>query len=196
MHKKGLLVVLDGLDGAGKSFQINLLKKEFDNFASFSYPTKKTPKLRKYLDKKINLSPNEVFNLFLKDIINDQKNLSKELKKGKIVILDRYVFSTISYQLKGISFSNAKKTIKNSKILAPDIVFILDINPKYAYERKKKQKIPDRYESDINYLKDVRKNFKKLAKEKFLSKNWYVLNASKDACSINKRILSLIKNKI
>ncbi|MFA5049478.1 MAG: dTMP kinase [Candidatus Micrarchaeia archaeon] len=196
MHKRGVLVVLDGLDGAGKSLQIKLLKRKFKDIVSFSYPTKKTPKLRKYLNKKIELKSFEIFNLFLSDIINDQKNIIKNLKSGKIVVLDRYIFSTIAYKLKGISYALAKRIVKDSNILVPDIVIILDIKPNHAYERKKKQKTPDRYESDIKYLKQVRSNFLRLARERFISKNWIILDALKNARFINKKISGQINKKL
>lgn len=191
--RKGKLVVLESLDGAGKTTQIDLLLKKFPSSHIFKYPTKRNPKLKNYLEGKIEMDEKELFHLFLDDIKEEQEKVKKALYSGGcfgcFVILDRYVFSTIAYGKKGISFEKAKEEVKKSNVLEPDLVILLDLNPKSSYERKKKQKKPDRYESNITYLKKVRANFLKLYKEKFLCKKWIKIDATKSIDEIHRDVL-------
>ena len=184
-----MLVVFEGLDGVGKTVQIKLLKQKFTNSALFKYPTSEFPMLRKHLDGEIKLHPKSLFLLFLSDIANEQEKLSSA--EG-LSIVDRYVFSTISYWVEGVSFESAKKIVGEIGYLKPDLVILLDLPPEVAAERKSRQKTPDRYERDVEYLRGVRERFLKLAEEKFLAKEWAVVDASKSVEEVHKEIVSLL----
>ncbi|MBI5228207.1 dTMP kinase [Candidatus Micrarchaeota archaeon] len=192
MAKKGKLVVFEGLDGSGKSAQIDLLKEKFPELVLFKFPTRNYPMLNDYLEKKISIDPKSLFLLFLADIAEQQQKIKESLDAGKLVVLDRYVFSTIAYECNGIDHQRAKKIVESVGYLVPDLVILLDIDGKTSQERKKKQKQLDRYEENIIYLDKVRENFLKLDSEKFLTKNWHKINANKDISQINKEILALL----
>ncbi len=185
------LYVVEGLDGAGKSMQIELLRFKRD-FLLFKYPTNKTPELNNYLEKKIEMDEHELFHLFLKDIMAEQQDVRKALEDGKTVVLDRYIFSTIAYEKKGVSYDEGKHIIEKMGFLKPDKVFLIDISPEVSQERKRKQKSLDRYESDLEYLTRVRANFHKLHNEKFLCKDWYLIDGSKDKESTHQQIMKAI----
>lgn len=187
----GKLIVLEGIDGCGKDTQIRLLKENRD-FSLYKYPTDNFRMLRDYLDRKTTLEPKSLFLLFLADIAEQQKLVENELKEGKTVVLDRYVFSTISYELGSLGYENAKKVVEHSGFLKPDIAILLDIPPSVSQERKKRQKKLDRYEENAEYLEKVRKNFLKLQEEGFLAVKWHKIDASRDISSINKEILGII----
>ena len=191
MEMKGKLVVIDGLDGCGKDTQIKLLKENMD-FSLYKYPTDNFRMLRDYLDRKTTLEPKSLFLLFLADIAEQQNLVEDELKEGQTVVLDRYVFSTIAYELDSLGYENAKKVVEHSNFLKPDTAILLDIPPSVSQERKKRQKKLDRYEENAEYLEKVRKNFLKLQEEGFLAEKWYKIDASNDISSINKEILEII----
>jgi len=186
-----MLIVLEGIDGCGKDTQIRLLKENRE-FSLYKYPTDNFQILTDYLERKITLEPKSLFLLFLADIAEQQKLIEDELKEGKTVILDRYVFSTIAYELGSVGYDNAKNIIEKTGFLKPDKVLLLDIPPSVSQERKKRQKELDRYEEDAKYLEKVRSNFLKLQEESFMAEKWYKIDASKDISSINKEILELI----
>ena len=185
------LYVLCGIDGAGKSNQIELLKFKLD-FLLFKYPTSKTPELNDYLEKKIEMDEHELFHLFLKDIMAEQQEVRNALENGKTVILDRYVFSTIAYEKKGVSYEEGKNIIERMGFLKPDKVFLLDIVPELSQERKRKQKSLDRYESDLAYLGKVRSNFHRLYYERFLCRDWYLIDGSKDKETVHSQIMNVL----
>ena len=92
------LVLFEGIDGCGKETQIKLLREKFGSeLIVFKYPTRNTPELNDYLEKKIEIESKELFNLFLKDIMVEQEKIRAALQMKKFVVLDRYIFSTIAY---------------------------------------------------------------------------------------------------
>ena len=185
------LIVVDGVDGTGKNTQIELIKQKHDCVV-FKYPTAKYQMLNDYLEKKVTLDPKALFLLFLADIAEDQKNVKKALDEGRLVILDRYVFSTISYEVNSIDYENGKKIVEGIGFLKPDMVLLLDIDAKTSQERKKAQKKLDRYEENAEYLEKVRSNFLKLAEERFLTTNWHKIDATGDINSVHQEIMKLL----
>ena len=147
--------------------------------------------LKDYLEQKIELAPKALFLLFLADIAEDQKNVKKALSEKKTVILDRYVSSTISYEVKGIDYERGKQVVDGVKYLKPDMLILLDIGAKVSQERKSKQKKLDRYEANMEYLDKVRTNFLKLYEDKFLIDNWHKIDASRDVKAVHASIMKL-----
>lgn len=181
-----MFVVFEGIDGTGKDTQIELLKKDFD-FKHFKYPTKKFSILRDYLDGKISLDKKSSFLLFLSDIADEQAILAE----SKTSIVDRYVYSTIAYELDEIGFEKSKKIVRDIGFLKPDLIVLLDISAETAQKRKTAQKELDRYEGDSGYLDKVRKKFLKLAEESFHSK-WVVIDAEGSVEEVNAKIKDVL----
>lgn len=187
------MIVIDGPDGTGKGTQVELLKKEFPDAVFFKYPTRDFPMLNDYLEKKIELDSKSLFLLFLSDIANEQEKIREAEAEGKLVILDRYVFSTVAYELDGISYDQAKQIIEALDFIRPDKVILLDITAEESQERKKAQKDLDRYESDKEYLGKVRNNFLKLFEERFLCEDWVKVDASKSVEVVHEEIMKEIR---
>lgn len=173
-----MLLVLEGIDGCGKETQIRLLREKFPDAAVFKYPTKTFQMLNDYLEKKAELAPKSLFLLFLADIANEQKKVKEAMDSGKLVILDRYVFSTIAYEVNEFLYPQAKKIVEGIGFIRPDKVILLDITPDISQERKRKQKQLDRYEENKEYLGKVRENFLRLCEEKFLTPEWHKIDGS------------------
>lgn len=189
-----MLVVFDGIDGGGKETQIRLLaaflKEKGVPFVIHNYPTKKAGEVRAYLARKKMLDDRKLFSLFAEDIKAEQGEIRKELKEKKIVILNRYITSTLAYQGDIVSFKEGKKTTKG--FIQPDLIILLDITPSLAVDRKKKQKELDRFESNTPFLERVRKRFLLLKKKHYLTKNWKVIDGGKDTDSVEKEIRKII----
>lgn len=186
------MIVIEGGDGTGKGTQVELLKKGFPDAVFFKYPTRNFPMLNDYLEKKIELDPKSLFLLFLADIANEQEKIRIAQEEGKAVFLDRYVFSTIAYELDKISYEQAKEIIEALDFIRPQKVILLDISPEESQERKKAQKDLDRYESDIGYLGKVRDNFIRLYEERFLCEDWVKIDASKSVEEVQKEIVKAL----
>jgi dTMP kinase len=165
--KRGYLIVLEGIDGCGKTTQAKKLvdwlqKKGFD--AVFFKEPSEGPwgkLIKEKASRSDGLTPAQEFELFQKDREeNVELNIKPSLKKKNIVVLDRYYFSTMAYQsAKGIDISEIKK--RNDKIaVPPDLVFILNIDARSGLSRIKGRKKKDRLFEREDYLQRVEKLFK------------------------------------
>ncbi len=189
---KIMLVVIEGIDGCGKETQIKLLREKYPDLLVFKYPTKHFQMLNDYLEKRIDLAPKSLFLLFLSDIANEQMKVKEATDSGKLVILDRYVFSTIAYESTDFHYPQAKKIVEGMGFLKPDRVILLDITPEVSQERKSKQKELDRYEADREFLRIVRGNYLRLDEERFLCNDWKNIDASKSVESVHKEIMKAL----
>jgi dTMP kinase len=173
--QKGILIVFEGIDGSGKSTQAEILlerlqEEDFD-VVYFREPSrgKWGRKIKKKALHADSLTPVEELDLFLKDRReNVEKNLKPALKKKKVVILDRYYYSTIAYQgAKGIDEKLIRR-MNEEFVVEPDLVFIFDIDPKKGLERIENRKKKDGLFEREDYLVKVREIFRSFKGEKFV----------------------------
>ncbi len=187
---KGFLIVFEGIDGAGKSTQADVLMKTLRekgfNVVYFREPSegKWGCEIKRKAAHPDSLSPEEELELFLKDRKeNVEKNLKPALKEKKIVILDRYYFSTIAYQgAKGIDRVRIKK-MNEKFVVEPDLVFFLDVNPQDGLDRIKNRRKKDKLFERAEYLVRVREIFRSFQGEKFIH-----IDASKPKKEISAQI--------
>ena len=165
----GIFIVFEGLDGSGQSTQAGLLrefliKKKLPVILT-KEPTLNSPagkKIRRILDGKEKARPQELQNLFAKDRKNHfEKTIIPGLQRGKIVICDRYFFSSFAYgAAEGLNFRQFLKLNKN--FLLPDLTIILKVRPEICIKRiQKKGKKRTLFEKRAMLAK-VWQNYKKL----------------------------------
>jgi len=203
---KGKFIVFEGIDGSGKTTQINEIFKWLptSHLISNNSSIVKTrepggsllgAKLRELIlsNNKDNV-PTNLTELLLYAADRTEhvaKIISPALTNGDWVLSDRFSGSTLAYQ--GYGRNIDKEIIKKLEIIAcqgqkPDITFFLDISIEESIARRKNQ-IPDRIESEgVNFLKKVNIGFKKIAQEN----NWIVIPALNN----KKTITTLIKNTL
>lgn len=138
---QGKLIVIEGIDGTGKSTQASMLaealkKQQHEVIESFE-PTNGPwgSKLRKSATSG-RLSIGEELELFIKDRQQHVEELIiPTIERGGIVILDRYYFSTMAYQgARGINPEDIRA--RNEAFApAPDILLILDLPVDVALKR-------------------------------------------------------------
>jgi len=166
---RGLFIVFEGIDGCGKSTQVELLadklRRRGKQVVTLSEPTagRWGQKIRDSARTKGSLSPAEELELFIRDRKEDIKNnIKPALEAGQIVILDRYFYSTLAYQgARGLDMNEIRA--KHDKfVIRPDIVFILDVPVSQALKRIAGRPVIYSLFEDPDYLQKVRKNFLKL----------------------------------
>lgn len=192
--KKGILIVFEGIDGSGKSTQIQILRNILDDkgldVVVFREPSK-GPWGQKIKEKAAfpdSLSPEEELELFVNDRKdNVQKNLRPALAKNKIVLLDRYYFSTMAYQgAKGLDVEKIR--LMNEKFaIRPDLVFILDVDAGRALHRIQDRKNKDLLFERLDYLVEVRKIFKS-----FLGENIFHIDSDNIPDEISDQVASVV----
>ena len=174
---KGLFITFEGIDGCGKSTQLNLLKEEFTKsgleFIEVREPggTAVGEKIRTILLDKNNDSMTRMAELLLFEAARAQiteEVIIPALDRGVNVICDRFYDSTTAYQGYAnkmgrdlTDFLNLKATNETF----PDITILLDIDPQTAYKRRAERGEEDRIEKmGLSYQEKVREGYLELAK--------------------------------
>ena len=196
--KRGLLIVLEGIDGSGKTTQARLLagalRRAGLEALSFREPTRGRwgREIREKARRPDSLTPEEELALFLKDREEDvARNILPSLRRKKAVVLDRYYYSTIAYQgAKGISRARIRR-LNERFAPGPDLVFILDVDPGRGLGRikgrPKKEPLFERKE----YLARVRRIFRSFRGRKFVH-----LDGTRDKKEIAELILGRVMRLI
>ena len=206
---KGKFIVIEGIDGCGKTTQIDALSKWLPKSGLINKDSKlittREPggsllgkKLRGLiLDNNDNNKPSSLAELLLYSADRAEhvsKIISPALKNNDWVISDRFSDSTLAYQGYGRNIN--LEIIKNIESIVcqgeyPDLTFFLEISPEESISRRKNQ-IPDRIESEgIKFLEKVNEGFRLIAKEK----KWKVISASQNIKNITNQIKeTLIKS--
>ncbi len=141
MSARGLLIAIEGIDGAGKTTQVELLRMALER-AGRSVIASKEPTngpwgtLLRRSAQTGRLSPEEELEMFIRDRTEHVEQLIRpHLETGDIVILDRYFYSTIAYQGARGADTEAVRERMHALFPIPDAVFILDIDPAAGIHR-------------------------------------------------------------
>jgi len=138
----GKFIVVEGLDGSGQTTEAELLKNYLKERGYKVVLTKEPTldseagrKIRKVLDKEIVMEPNNLQKLFVEDRKEHlEKVIIPALKDDRIVISDRYFFSTFAYG--AAEDLDLEWLIKiNDHFLLPDLTLILKVSPAICIER-------------------------------------------------------------
>ena len=146
MNKKGVFIVIEGLDGSGKTTQAKMLAKNLaKNHTVLLTAEPSRGKIGTFirqgcLYEKKRLPTEAEALLFAADRIEHmQDELEPALSEGKIVICDRYIFSSLAYQgSAGLSLKWIE-TI-NARALEPDFSIFIDVPPQLVLERLQRKK--------------------------------------------------------
>ncbi len=198
----GKLLVLEGTDGSGKATQVKILKEHLESKGSrvlaLSYPDYTYIYGRiidDFLHSRVNLDVEEQFFVYLVDMLKDKHKVRGAIAAGDFVIMDRYLFSTLSYQCSnGFDYERAKSFIRLMELNEPFAVFYVDVPVEISMQRKQKQKTligdVDKFEKDRALLQNVKGIYERLISEKFFSKNWVRIDGSNDQHVVADQILS------
>ena len=199
--KKGSFITFEGPEASGKSSQILLLAKYFKKenipFIITREPggTKLAESLRKLiLSKNSNINNLEEILLLMAARSNHINNIIlPNIKKGKVVISDRYADSTFVYQGFVNKFGINKAKNLHSILLnnfQPNITFIFKIEVNEILRRLKKRKNKNKYDKiNIDFHKSVINGYKKISK----SKRFISIDGTKSISQIHKKILINLK---
>jgi len=200
MSKKKPLIVFEGIEGSGKTTLINYIanyfKKRKIDFIKLREPggNKNSEKIRKIiLDKKSKFNSfTDLMLYFAARSENIEKVINKNYGK-KIILMDRFVDSTLAYQHYGM---NLDKDLINKinkillKKIKPSIIFLNTINMKTLIKRLSVRKNKNRYDNfKIKFYRDVQNGYIKISKKE---SNYIVIDSNKDLIENKKKVLNNI----
>jgi dTMP kinase len=194
--REGRIIVLEGIDKAGKGTQCKLLQNDIMkagfNCKILDFPDYSTPigkEIRLFLDGRRSYS-NEVQHMLLSvNRWEKKEEIEKMLQNGTIIIMDRYYQSNIVYGLSnGLDLNwliNLDKGLPKE-----DIVIILEIDPATSYKRVNRNR--DLFEKNLEFLSNVKQNYQKLSQVY----NWKIVNGEENVEKIHLKTSSLVKEKL
>ena len=207
MKNKGYFISFEGIDGSGKSTQIQKLA-EFLGALDFDIVITREPGG--------SVGGEEIRNLLLQGNVDRwsaeteillftaarrdhlERIILPALKEGKIIICDRFTDSTRMYQgMRGANLRNLVDTL-NEKVINfdPDLTILIDINPEISLKRAKSRKtVEERFEDfGVDLQMKMRKGFIDLAKE--FGDRIEVVDGQQSVDKLAQDICSLVKAKI
>ena len=203
MSKKPV-IVFEGIEGSGKSYHIrnvsNFLKKKKIKHIIFREPggNINSEKIRKIiLSDKSNFNKNTDLLLYLAARSENIDHLIKSYKK-KVILIDRFVDSTIAYQHYGLGV-DLKIINTINKFLLKDFninfTFLNIVNKKNMINRLKSRKTLNRYDKfNYNFYSKVQKGFIKLANKK--RNKYLIINSDLEIKKNKQKIIQKIKKII
>ena len=209
--KKPFFIVFEGVEGCGKSFQSKKLLKNLKK-NNISTLLTREPGGTKSAELIRNLILKDYFNKDNKDKFDKytdtllylaarnehiKNKIKPALKNKHIVICDRFIDSTLAYQVYGkkinINFiNNIHKFILNG--VKPNITFVLKVSINSSQKRLNKRKSKNRYDNFAqSFYTKAQNSFLKIAKNK---KNYYILDSSTNDNSLEKKIFKIVRKRL
>ena len=203
MSKKPV-IVFEGIEGSGKSYHISnvirYFKKKKIDYIKIREPggSRNAEKIRKLiLDKKSNFNKNTDLLLYLAARSENLNQLNSNFGK-KIILIDRFVDSTIAYQHYGFGVNLNLINIINKYLLNKfkvDFTFLNTVDKKNMIQRLKSRKSLNRYDKfNFNFYQKVQKGFLMLAKNN--KKRYQLIDSNLDKNRNKFLILEKIKKLI
>lgn len=203
----GIFIVLEGIDGAGKSTQARLLAKWFEKRGYDVVLTKEPTdtafgKLirrlvltggREGIIDGAKISHEAEALLFAADRAEHVKKLIEpSLKAGKVVISDRYFYSSLAYQwARGLDLEWLINL--NKFAIRPDLVILLDLPVKESMKRINGRQLKSEFDKIVELQKKVRENYLKLVE---MFPEMKIVNARAPIEDIHNDIVALVEHEI
>ncbi len=202
MSKKPV-IIFEGIEGSGKTFHINFvsnyLKKKGIKHIKLREPggTKNSEKIRKMiLNNKSTFNKNTDLFLYLASRSENIEQMKKYYKK-KIILIDRFVDSTIAYQHYGFSIDLSIIEILNKFLLKDfkiNFTFLNVVNKINMKKRLKIRKKLNRYDKfNYKFYNKIQNGFLRIAKKN--KRKYQIINSNLDI-NLNKKIILDRLNKL
>ena len=214
----GKLVVIDGIDGSGKSTQIELLKKYLTDknipFEIVSFPqygkNEYAEKIHDYLSGKLGklneVNPHEIAKLYAEDRKTVRDLIKGWLEDGKLVIANRYISASKAHLGANLAEGGRQEFMKwidkleyeTNEMPKEDLTILLNVDPKVGQKNSQEKNHPDLHEDNLKHLENARKIYLELSQEE---ENWVVVECMRDGNmrvpeDINQEIANIINGII
>jgi dTMP kinase len=155
-----MFIVLEGIDGCGKSTHAKLLATWLEMQGKKVYLTSEPTHgrigqlIREILSGSLEVDPKTLALLFTADRAEHQEEIKSALDEGKVVVCERYYYSTVAYQnAQGVDWDWLLDL--NKFAIQPDVVILLDIPLEEAERRYTGGEVFEK----TSFLSKVRSNY-------------------------------------
>lgn len=196
----GKFIVIEGLDGSGKSAQVDLLatflQEKGKEFILKNEPTTESEaglKIKRVLRKEITVEPLEMQKLYVQDRTEHLANkIVPALTQGKFVVCSRYAFSTVAYgHANGLDAKHLMEL--NDHFLLPDLTIVIQVPPEECIKRIEKRGEGKELFDKKKRLEKANEIYKKLPT---MYKNVVLVNGMRPIGEVFGEIKSLVSNLI
>ncbi len=198
--QRGLFIVFEGIDGAGKTTQIECLKRALSQQGRRVYCTAEPTEsvtgglLREALCGIHKRTAGELAAMFVTDRIfhnvNPVNGIEKMLSEGIDVICDRYYYSSLAYQGSETDYEWVRSmNLDCPEIRRPDLCVFLDLTPEQSMERISRGRVTQEIYENAERLESVRQKFYSVFESLKESENIAVVNAYGTVEEVHQAIL-------
>ena len=208
MSAKGIFIVFEGIDGAGKTTQVDLLAQ---NLASLgrevslsaeptTLPTGKA--IRRALSGEEKKSECEMAAMFVLDRIahniDAENGIEALTSRGIDVISDRYYYSSLAYQGAATDYKWVKAmNIGSPEIRRPDLCIYLDLTPERSLERISRGRESVEIYENLEKLTSVRSTFLSVIDDlRTEGESIYIVDADRAPEQIADEIWGIVKKHL
>ena len=188
-----MFIVMEGIDGSGKTTVVRRLKEHFESegrkVITTAEPTDGA--IGRLVGDTDGLTPETEALLFTADRAYHTEQIKGWLADGYTVITDRYLGSTLAYQSAAGMDYQWLRSINSKATIEPDITILMDIDPEAALERiGRRGEGMSRFER-LGYQRKVRETYRKIAGEY----GYVTVDASRPIDEVACDVLSIISKK-
>lgn len=199
--KKGKFIVFDGIDGAGKTTQLDMLARRMTDDGESVYITAEPTGsdigrlLRSALSGADKRSECEMAVMFVLDRIAHNAEIEEKINDGVCVLCDRYYHSTLAYQGKTTDYAWVRSmNIDCPEIRKPDACIYLDLTPEQSLKRINRGRSNVEIYENLEKLTEVRDSFHSVIEDlRQTGEKIFVLNADCSREELAEEIYAIIK---
>ena len=200
---RGIFIVFEGIDGAGKSTQAKLLAERLQDLGKRVVMTAEPTdlpsgrELRRVLSGEIKKSECEIATMFTLDRIahnvHPTEGISALLDNGIDVICDRYYYSTLAYQGQSTDYAWVKSmNLKCPEIRKPDLCIYIDLLPNQSLERISRGRDSVEIYENLDTLTRVREQFLSVISDLKLTDNIRIIDGYRSIEDIFNDIINAV----
>ena len=203
--KRGEFIAFEGIDGSGKSTQIQLLSERLRRMGVYCYTTMEPTDspigsvIHQIMTGRIKTDNKVIAGLFVADrldhLLNDVNGILPKILEGTTVITDRYYFSSYAYHSVDMPMEWVIQANAQSKdILQPTLTIFIDVNPDTAIERIAKNRFHQELFEKKSRLVKVREKYLEAFDRLKDEENYIIIDGNRSQEEIADDVWNTVQN--
>lgn len=197
---KGKFIVIEGLDGSGKTLQARKLVEHLRQRGykvSFSFEPTNGPIgsiIRQAVLGRIQIDSYTLAAMFAADrldhVFNPVNGVLKHINDGIIEISDRYDLTSYAYQT--VSVDEDWVWQLNSRTIRPDLTIFLDVDPKECYRRLMRSQVDDELYHKAEHLEEARERYLEATAKLSKQEPIVTINGNADSKEVGRNVIAAV----